>query len=1237
MVFDAHDKEAPENDNFFSLEKLVRLLAPDDPVDLLAAVAGLQLLPENADRGIRLEALAHICAARRRWHRKSLVNRSRLYHICASPALRRLRRFEDPFPNPFTENITFFGGGFIVFPGRFDETTFVLRHLAMALFQTSDPFPDAQFVAEVRGLILAVLAISDAMARRAGLERGVAPRERADRRIVVPSAGRLRQLKRAVRFRRSDLTNFLVANGFSPDTLDDLIIPMGQISISHYRLDHGELFARPIVSVSDYMIVALPGQLLAAVRHAIIRRAHVRGLRDKIAQWYSNAIAFTAHESLALLSHPRIALRPETIPDVPLFRSGFRSVDTDKLMYVALVTDALQAYNEDAVYASWDMSESAPMITEHLRMIVRDVRENIDPTAEILCLLLVQGVGHPPLLSLPEDDLPLTLVMTVADLQTIAWLPNRDQLTLWKFARATERVRQHTFVHTTSLLDEYEWYRRNGSSYALPDPEAEAAIILFPVGAGPLRREVVMTYDPHAVPGYRPDSVIEVMRIYGPESPPIFVPSYLVLNNAAPIAVVVELGDIPIWITGPLDTVIDSMLRPILTEFTDAIAYWLWRCGPQIVPILTCLAVTSDRLHLQVQLADSETWSRPWTSDEIGSTSVVDVQANQADTRVDIALLPAAQSLFVQANNGGEQVLLTDILQGIRALLMDPDILGDHDIAEIVDFAVPSGGGKRIIALDLGTATELDPRGLPPYRPVCEADRTGLLDELAIHLKMSEFPTGTATGAQRAQLLDLVVKFFYGQLEALVATLDPAGLLEDLIAQHEALVYSHASHELQAHNPLGLRHGHHMEWIASRSEWTETAMASRFLLEYVAARPPAGERVFSLSTYDRLLALGSLIVHWGLVSDLIHYEIVDIGVELQVSGRITLDREQYARALASYLVVLGGKSRPSTAEFLERYTPIKTLSEKPAIIEDFDRVGIVEWGLTLSAIIMFMDVAVMIGQEQGVAAVMLPTDMFQVEMAKRLSWPVEQVSQALRLLSLSSRDDFLKPPPGYKQTDIYPWHFNRSLSYARRPFLIRERDGTKEVVWGMRHVEVARQHLLRLCFERRLQATSQEMQQLLGQLNAKVGEPFNNEVAELFRMRDGKVVYTRVENIGKLRVPGDIDVLVIDHQRHYLLLVECKTLAVARTPQEMGTEIRTLFTGRSKKPSVVARHQERVAWLENHLDAVLTELSLDSDAHWVVQGMIVVDTELFTPFLVTAPVRVVSFAELAHAVEQERL
>ena len=54
-----------------------------------------------------------------------------------------------------------------------------------------------------------------------------------------------------------------------------------------------------------------------------------------------------------------------------------------------------------------------------------------------------------------------------------------------------------------------------------------------------------------------------------------------------------------------------------------------------------------------------------------------------------------------------------------------------------------------------------------------------------------------------------------------------------------------------------------------------TAIAHRFVTEYVVARPPSGLRPFSLEAYDELIALAAILVGWGLDSDAIKYGLAD--------------------------------------------------------------------------------------------------------------------------------------------------------------------------------------------------------------------------------------------------------------------------------------------------------------------------------------------------------------------------
>jgi hypothetical protein len=141
-------------------------------------------------------------------------------------------------------------------------------------------------------------------------------------------------------------------------------------------------------------------------------------------------------------------------------------------------------------------------------------------------------------------------------------------------------------------------------------------------------------------------------------------------------------------------------------------------------------------------------------------------------------------------------------------------------------------------------------------------------------------------------------------------------------------------------------------------------------------------------------------------------------------------------------------------------------------------------------------------------------------------------------------------------------------------------------------------------------------------------------VAEIFSQNTTLIVRTGVKKIGSLKIRdedgdlGDIDVLVVDRKRKRLLLVECKDLAQARTPYEMGSEIINLFRGSRDKKPIVLLHQRRIEWVREHLNELLHWLDIKMTKGWKVQSLIVVDRELFTPYLESSSIPIKAIEKL---------
>jgi hypothetical protein len=78
----------------------------------------------------------------------------------------------------------------------------------------------------------------------------------------------------------------------------------------------------------------------------------------------------------------------------------------------------------------------------------------------------------------------------------------------------------------------------------------------------------------------------------------------------------------------------------------------------------------------------------------------------------------------------------------------------------------------------------------------------------------------------------------------------------------------------------------------------------------------------------------------------------------------------------------------------------------------------------------------------------------------------------------------------------------------------------------------------------------------------------------------------------------------------------------------MSGELRNLFEGTEKKKSIVLLHERRMLWVQNHLREVLTWLGIGT-TKWTVESLIVVDREMFTPYLKRSTVPIVPIETLS--------
>lgn len=1225
------------------LEQLSRKLSVYDPIDLLKKLAALQTMPENADSYLRLEALVHVAASIPRLAHNVKISSNQLRILIQSKEIGDdVLHAEDPFNNLFTVNQMFYGGSYTVFRGIDDDTDFILKCLLKSLFFSPDLKQSKAYLKYAHDVTLSALLLSHLVTERSGLKRGVAPSSTPNGVPIVPDTHRLRQLSNAVSITREEIQQILLAHNLSIDSLTSLVTIGGTRKIARYEFEDGMLFNRPIVRYQSVYVLALPGRILPAIRHILLCKAIENGVAEVVGKIFGDAVWSSVTASLNYLDmHP---LKINNLPplDQPSLREGFFEFDADKVLHVMLISDPLDNYDCDITYGDWNDETISDQIASRIQQI-QEICPSWDlPPQNILHLALVQSIGRAFAYEMRSPSDTHCLFMSPSDLETIALLEAGNSLALWQFALASYKLRERSRVQTFSRLDEYYHFRRLDYSYYFSDDARPNFVSISPDGAKDLRLEVIQRHDWHSILSYKGQVYTEVTALYSTPHIPIYVERKIIDSRYTSWpALAVEGYKIPIWVvSSSRSSEMPEQYHGYYSMLTDMVAYWLWQFTPLLSSIVEIISANEQRIILYLELADEEQWLSP--PDTFGSANdtfhmiETDLYSCTLTLKLDASIL----EILNEPDNMGERQLVKAVIQRFRDFLhsKDQELLSESIIDSAIEKIAPLGKKKKAFILNQNQLPEADARSLPTFRSVQSYEKQVLLDELGTHLlTVEQLRIGSIDDDKRVGVLQKVVGFYYQKLANLVATLNSDNLIEILIAQHEALLQEYAEYSLTIPTSIacfGELANKEKDIIDRLQVFFEAGIASRFIIEYVTSKLPNGTQQFSLSIYDQLQAIASKMFSFATQSDLIYYGLSDIKMSMLPSERLGSDVTKFDDIKKGFLSLfaIGEIGRADKIFDLHwRFDQTEQGTDKlNKIAEELNLAFATDYKYPLKDHLELMDAAYSVGANIHPTVICLTYEDTVGRLATVLSWDTSKVTEVLDNLALRPRNDFFDTAP-FDRDDVYPWRFNRALSYLRRPFLFRVREGTLEVLWGQRHIHSARTYLYNLCFSGRLRAKSDVLRKVLGKINNYEGELFNQQVANYLAKFPNLIIQVGVRKIGHLRLTndsgdiGDIDVLIADPKQHILFLIECKDFSVARTPKEVANEFANLFVGDKSKVNL---HIRRVEWVKHHVAETLSWLGINNDKLWEAQGIIVLNQELMSPLMHNPPLPVVPLTML---------
>ncbi|MGH1341620.1 MAG: hypothetical protein ACRBN8_08730 [Nannocystales bacterium] len=1169
---------------------------------MLTGAAALSLYPRNSSRVLRLEATVELAATGRPTERKSenksrkkakgqpkktklTPSRFRALLARVSASLPEVVRNEDPFDGPMVEGAVVFGHDVRLLPGLAPEDVFSSRKLSSAL---EDPDLPEQ-LQRVRGLLLSVAALSTEIAKRAELPAGCSPELGADG-VEIPDGKVLGRLRHAVRFRADELASLCASFGAALSDIEPLVQDFGARPEADFSGEDGPLASRPLIRAGDIYIVGAPHCLLRSVFLHLLRDAGE--LQPDLAKRFHSACRrwLSAYAPMICGTTPS-RFPPISDGDGWLFTGWGVEIDSDKVLYVALLTE----------------SGIGPPLPDNLRAVLEAKLSAVEDDREVLLVVLYQrlflpfGLARVAFEGLAERRLAFCL----QDLETAVYGGPVDPLGFWYYAGALDRFEDAVSTPSMSTsLDLWALYCDHKNSFYLGDEQPPNFVWVSPCYASDFRCRVAQDRRRHGIQHPTEPRAVEVVSATATSRSLTFIG---VEDDDWRSLRAVEAG-VPVWIRTPSDGAVDRSVA-------DAVAFWVGELSEHVGTKLA--AEREEHPVLIIDVACTASKDEDSLHEGVNATEAVRVERHSGRVAVEIR----SMAPFATMTNVGARHLAAQLYRALMA--SDGEPAAEQKVSDVLEAVAPLGPKKHLhVSVDTHDL-ELDPTGLPRPKPVREDVAERLLDDLGAHLRESGKFT---VGVPDPGILSAAMEFFFGRLQEEVAATSPRGLLETLVAEHEAIVRDTAWRErtLPSQEAVARDKASFVEFVSdSTPRLAQTAVAGRFLIEYVASTPPTGDRALTRTRLNELVALASMVSNYGMLSNVAGRNLVDLEPSLLPSGRLGMDRarlkeiyeEAHRRRALTGATAVERLPAPNRDEGAE--TPSWWSGIQPLLRDEFGY-SLDEFGDATAALLRLA----MAGNRAFVSS---PRSEVVASVEDATGWERSDVERVLRAMTLEERTSF-EDTGSLELLHVLPWRFNRELSYLRRPLVMREEGDEQWLVWGPRNLSRAWRHLLVLITEGRLRASPEgDLKRCITAIAQEKHERFNDEVADWFDAR-GFQTRRRAIKFGAERLEdshgdlGDVDVLVVDHAQRRLLAVECKDVHLALAAADIANQLPKLHRK-------LKNHRRRAEWLVQHALSVQAELGL-ADGSWEVLAAAVTDETLVSQSFGDSPVPISALAEL---------
>ncbi|WP_206052104.1 YecA family protein [Nonlabens xiamenensis] len=1184
-------------------------LKVNNTLDLLKTISLLQLIPTNHSKIVRLEIIQDTIV-------KSLnsINGAVSYENLQSVVHENFEYDyrEDPSESSFTENITFLNGNNTVFTGIAHESTNANQCLLNSIFFPENGLSDS-VKTKIKEGALFLLHTFDEIAKKLGYDRYIFE-EHYRERITFPNRDFVEKNKNLFLFSAEYISEVYRKFEITENIIEEFTLE--PIEVREHRGEETILVSKPFVKIDGNYYLALPTAQTYSLNQFIIRVAKEYGELEQLKTTYDKIIRNEVGKYLSAYWK-------------------YRKVD------IGLKQDETiwQFDNNKFAYVCYLSCNKIVNVEKRANRVIKLLKRTLDiHDAEFFAVHLFSPFDLKQISTFAFETIKeakYQIPLGVFDLERIFTYWNVNSLTLWKYSRARERAEQQNLKIAPffSILTYFKWYKRNKDSFFPTDEKAPDWLTFDFAMQGEVVIESNKKSDKHFIQFIDDDQQVVYLPVIKTETYAPIYTSEDIFNGRLRVAL--EKYAFPIWLNceNPFDF--------FGKNFIEAILYWLNELYDSMSDFLSPLGEFPVNIIL---VFDDEI--KEYTNEELEESVdkeiTIGYNINPKIREMKLKIPKEIFNVLHRQDNYGEQVLMSAVFKGFNNLLKlyGNNGLEEYDIESLIYSYMPLSDAKMILTANSDRDIKLNGDFIPRPRYVYDSDIALILEENTNWLGSEKsMPSKINNKSEKEELCIRLIDSLINQIRLRLKEFNSTDLLKYLLLRHESLLHKQGERDLGIAARIKC-FSKYEDVLKSYSDFNtkliKSSHAIRCLIEFVVAEQYEGNSTVNDDDTDFLIALMVEVINYGVIKDSIKFDIDNPDMGLLESGRIGVSHGFYDDVLTRYR---DSVTRDEIVDYEETFkskfkTPSWDTSNKDSLVDEYykkvDNIFIEEWGISLpmiNAISVYLSELCFQNSNSYYSC-----NENEIMDVIRSNFDINEgtIKAYLDCLTLKSRGKFDQPENPKDFPEIFPWRYNRKLSYIRRPILRIGNDSNGyKLFWSARHLVSATDNLIYLFHNGRLKVDrdKKKLSKLLSERNKLKGDEFREEVYLWLALNTTLEVVeyeVKIKEKGLLKADknyGDIDILAFDTNRKIIYAIECKNTKQVKIMYDFHNDLKNYVQKQ------IPKHIRRGNWLNKNTEQVINGFNL-SKGNWSVESLVISSYQLPIKFMSEIPIPVYSLNEI---------